>query len=39
MENVPNLTTFRNGEIYQNFLKALEDNKYEVSAYPSRILS
>ena len=34
MENVPNLTTFRNGEIYQNFLDALEDNKYKVSPYP-----
>jgi DNA (cytosine-5)-methyltransferase 1 len=34
MENVPNLTTFRNGKIYQNCLKALEDNKYEVSAFP-----
>lgn len=34
MENVPNLTTFRNGEIYQNFLDALEGNDYEVSAYP-----
>lgn len=34
MENVPTLTTFRNGKIYQDFLKALEDNNYEVSAYP-----
>lgn len=34
MENVPNLTTFRNREIYHNFLEALEDNEYEVSAYP-----
>ena len=34
MENVPNLTTFRNGKIYQDFLKALDDNKYEVSTYP-----
>ena len=34
MENVPNLTTFKNREIYQNFLDALEDNEYEVSAYP-----
>ena len=33
MENVPNLATFRNGEIYQNFLKALRDKKYEVSPY------
>ena len=34
MENVPNLTTFRKGKIYQDFLDALEDNEYEVSAYP-----
>ena len=34
MENVPNLTTFRNGDIYQNFLDVLKDNEYEVSAYP-----
>ena len=34
MENVPNLTTFRNGKIYQDFLNALEDNEYEVSTYP-----
>ena len=34
MENVPNLTTFRNGEIYQDFLDALEDNEYKVSPYP-----
>lgn len=34
MENVPNLPTFRKGKIYQDFLRALEDNRYEVSAYP-----
>ena len=34
MENVPNLTTFRKGKIYQDFLDALEDDEYEVSAYP-----
>ena len=34
MENVPTLTTFRNGKIYQDFLEALKDNNYEVSAYP-----
>ena len=34
MENVPNLTTFRNGKIYQDFLDALENNEYEVSPYP-----
>ena len=34
MENVPTLTTFKNGKIYQNFLEALKDNDYEVSPYP-----
>lgn len=34
MENVPTLTTFRDGKIYQDFLKALKDNDYEVSPYP-----
>ncbi len=34
MENVPTLTTFRNGKIYQDFLEVLKDNDYEVSAYP-----
>lgn len=34
MENVPNLTAFRDGKIYQHFLNALEDSEYEVSAYP-----
>ena len=35
MENVPTLTTFRNGEIYHDFLENLENNDYEVSPYPA----
>ena len=35
MENVPTLTTFRNGEIYQDFLENLKNNDYEVSPYPA----
>ncbi len=35
MENVPNLTAFGNGKIYQDFVKALHADDYEVSPYPA----
>lgn len=34
MENVPNLSVFGKGKIYQDFLKVLQDNDYKVSSYP-----
>lgn len=34
MENVPTLTSFKKGKIYQDFVESLERNGYEVSSYP-----
>ena len=34
MENVPRLSTYKDGKVYRDFREALEGDGYEVSAYP-----